>query len=67
MMRLCEVMGFTYNDIVDITGYLLTILPFCVFIGILMYDAFIDISASIGRVLRYILRHIKTPFRTFGK
>ncbi len=67
MMRLCEVIGLTYNDIVDITGYFLVLLPFSVFMGILMYDAFVDISASIGRISRYILRHTKRLFRMFGK
>lgn len=67
MMRLCEIIGLTYNDMIDITAYLLILMPFSVFIGILMYDAFDGICSNLCVVIKKVYRGVVKHFRTFGK
>lgn len=67
MMRLCEIIGLTYDDIVDITAYLLTLVPFCVFIGILMYDVFDSLCSDLRVIIKKVHRGVVKHFRTFGK
>ncbi len=67
MMRLCEIIGLTYDDMVDITAYLLILMPFSVFTGILMYDAFDGICTKLGVVIKKVYRGIVKHFRMLGK
>lgn len=67
MMRLCEIVGLTYNDLVDITSYLLALIPFCVFIGILMYEAFDSLCSKLRVVIKKVYRGVVKHFPNVRK
>ena len=67
MIRMCEIIGLTTNEILDVTGYLISTIAWGVFAGICMAIAlisFIDLIKTFAKRLFYFIKKI---FRTFGK
>lgn len=68
MIELMQITGLDYNSLVEITAFLLQVISFSVFMGILMYEALSGIIDCILRSLNWIAKFINDHLfrRGFG-
>lgn len=58
MIRLCEIIGLTYNDLIEITGYGVWLIGFGVLIGICMHDIFETVTDYLYFAVAYLCKSV---------
>lgn len=67
MIRLCEIIGLTTYEMAELTGYVMALIVFGVFIGICMHDIF-DFAVYITReLLTFVWKLIRKHFPNVRK
>lgn len=67
MIRLCEIIGLTYNDLSEITGYSVWLIGFGVLTGKCMYTFLEDVGGFLGLLLRGLLAFVRKHFPNVRK